>query len=92
MHSYIYTYTYIALIQFIGIFTLYTQNYCLLTQGRYQMALSTIQRVIKDDVRLLVYALHNLVQVFIGMSNSDGEMAASELLHQVCITAVHIYT
>ena len=55
------------------------------------MALSTIQRVIKDDERLLVYALHNLVQVFIGLSNSDGEMAASELLHQVCITAMHIY-
>ena len=55
------------------------------TQGRYQMALSTIQKVMKDDERLLVYALHNLVQVFIGLSNPDGEMTASELLYQVCM-------
>lgn len=52
------------------------------------MALSTIQRVIKDDERLLLYALYNLVQVFIGLSNADGEMAASELLHQVCMIYV----
>ena len=49
------------------------------------MALSTIQKVMKDDERLLVYALHNLVQVFIGLSNPDGEMTASELLYQVCM-------
>ena len=55
----------------------------LLTQGRYQMALSTMQKVIKDEERLLVYALYNLVQVFIGLSNPDGGMAADELLHQV---------
>ena len=47
------------------------------------MALSTMQKVIKDEERLLVYALYNLVQVFIGLSNPDGGMAADELLHQV---------
>lgn len=50
------------------------------------MALSAIQRVMKDDKRLLVYALHNLVHVFIGLSNPDGELDASELLYQVRLT------
>ena len=49
------------------------------------MALSTVQRVMKDDDRLLVYALYNVVQVFIGSCNPDGEMTASELLYQVCL-------
>jgi len=62
----------------------------LLTQGRYQLALSTIQRVMKDDERLFVYALYNLVQVFISLSNPDGEMTANELLHQVCISIMHM--
>lgn len=47
------------------------------------MALSTLQTVMKSDERLLVYALHNLVQVFIGFLNPDGELTASELLYQV---------
>ena len=55
------------------------------------MALSAIQKVMKDDERLLVYALHNLVQVFIGLSNPDGEMSASELLYQVRMYANHIH-
>ena len=49
------------------------------------MALSTLQRVIKDDERLLIYSLHDLIQVFIGLSNPDGIMASSDLLHQVCM-------
>ena len=56
------------------------------------MALSTMQKVIKDDERLLVYALYNLVQVFIGLSNPEGEMEANELLHQVCYNYVYLHT
>ena len=67
------------------IHTLATVFMILVTQGRYQMALSTMQTVMKNDERLLVYALHNLVQVFIGLSNPDGEITASELLYQVRI-------
>jgi len=54
------------------------------------MALSAIQRAMKNDGRLIHYALHNLIQAFIGLSNPDGEMEANELLHQVCMY-IHMY-
>ncbi|XP_065915508.1 uncharacterized protein [Dysidea avara] len=55
---------------------------CHAKQGRLQMALCYMQKAMKCDIRIIVYALHNLIQVFKASSNNDGEMEASKLLYQ----------
>lgn len=47
------------------------------------MALCCIQKAMKCDIRMIAYALHNLIQVFKASSNSDGEMEAYKLLYRV---------
>jgi len=53
------------------------------------MALCYIQKAMKCDIRMVVYALHNLIQVFKALSNSDGEMETCKLLYQVNHIAQH---